>query len=71
MKHIHHPVIGDANYGKGALNRAYREEFGLGRLALHATSVTFEHPLTGAHISITSVLPNDLKEPFQRIGVVS
>lgn len=70
MKHIHHPLIGDANYGKGALNRAYRDEFGLARLALHAASLTFEHPVGGERITIASVLPDDLKIPFERIGVV-
>ncbi len=70
MKHIHHPLIGDANYGKGALNRAYRDEFGLARLALHAASLTFEHPFGGERITIASVLPEDLKKPFERIGVV-
>jgi tRNA pseudouridine65 synthase len=70
MKHLSHPVIGDANYGKGALNRAYREEFGLGRLALHAAGVAFEHPFTGEAMAIESVLPDDLRGPFERIGVV-
>lgn len=69
MKHINHPLIGDANYGKGALNRQYRDEFGLARLALHAVSVTFERPKTQEHIEISSVLPDDLKHSFLRIGV--
>ena len=69
LKHIHHPVLGDANYGKGALNRAYRDEFGLARLALHATALTFTHPETGARILINSVLPDDLWVPFERLGV--
>jgi tRNA pseudouridine65 synthase len=69
MKHIHHPLIGDANYGKGALNRMYRDEFGLARLALHALNVTFVHPKTNEFITITSVLPDDLKLPFERIGL--
>lgn len=71
MKHISHPLIGDANYGKGALNRAYRDEFGLARLALHAAGLAFEHPATGEKIKIESVLPDDLRIPFERIGVVS
>lgn len=70
MKHIHHPLIGDANYGKGALNRMYREEFGLARLALHAASLTFDHPKTTERITIESVLPDDLQQPFTRLGVV-
>jgi tRNA pseudouridine65 synthase len=63
-------LIGDANYGKGALNRAYRDEFGLGRLALHAVSLAFLHPFTGEAVTIAAALPEDLKRPFERIGVV-
>jgi tRNA pseudouridine65 synthase len=69
MKHINHPLIGDANYGKGALNRAYRDEFGLGRLALHAASIAFLHPFTEEEVTIAAALPEDLKRPFERIGV--
>lgn len=69
MKHIHHPVIGDANYGKGPLNRAYREEIGLGRLALHAQRLAFNHPYTSVRIAIESVLPDDLRHPFERLGL--
>ncbi|HVK62911.1 MAG TPA: pseudouridine synthase [Polyangium sp.] len=70
MKHISHPLIGDANYGKGALNRAYRERFGLARLALHARSLGFVHPWEGKPITFEAALPEDLRAPFERIGVV-
>jgi tRNA pseudouridine65 synthase len=40
LKHIAHPVIGDANHGKGPINRAFAERHGLGRLMLHAWSLT-------------------------------
>lgn len=70
MKHISHPLIGDANYGKGALNREYRERFGLARLALHAARLSFLHPLSGEPISLVAPLPLDLTGPFERIGVV-
>lgn len=36
LKHLSHPIIGDANYGKGKLNRAMATTYGLDRLALHA-----------------------------------
>jgi len=70
LKHIHHPLIGDANYGKGALNREYRERFGLARLALHAKRLVFEKPLSGERICLEAPLPEDLRVPFERIGVV-
>jgi tRNA pseudouridine65 synthase len=35
-KHASHPILGDANYGKGPINRDMRDRYGLNRLALHA-----------------------------------
>jgi tRNA pseudouridine65 synthase len=37
MKHIAHPILGDATHGKGPLNRAVAEHLGLNRLWLHAS----------------------------------
>lgn len=69
MKHAGHPLIGDANYGKGALNRAFAEAVGLSRLALHAASLAFPHPVTGAVLRVEAALPSDLTEPFGRLGI--
>lgn len=56
MKHIHHPIIGDANHGRGRHNRYFAERFGQGRLMLAATSMAFAHPATGQPLVI-SVAP--------------
>lgn len=69
LKHIGHPLIGDANYGKGALNRHYRDAFGLGRLALHAASLSFAHPVTAAPLYIEAPLPPDLAGPLAALGL--
>ena len=69
LKHISHPVIGDANYGKGALNREMGERWGLKRLALHARSLSLTHPKTGEKIVFTSPIPPDLDEPLRRMGL--
>lgn len=47
MKHISHPIIGDANHGRGRHNRYFAERFGEGRLMLAATRIVFVHPVTG------------------------
>ena len=47
MKHINHPIIGDANHGRGRHNRYFAERFGQGRLMLAATAMAFTHPVTG------------------------
>jgi tRNA pseudouridine65 synthase len=43
MKHIAHPILGDATHGKGPLNRAVAEFIGMQRLWLHAQGLTLTH----------------------------
>lgn len=69
LKHRSHPIIGDANYGKGALNRLFREEIGLARLALHAASMRLTHPVTGAALALEARVPEDLRAPLARLGI--
>lgn len=47
LKHLAHPIIGDANHGKGPLNRALAAAFGVQRLWLHAQRLALAHPVTG------------------------
>jgi len=69
LKHLGHPLIGDANYGKGDLNRAMRERHGLARLALHALLVLFRRADGSVVRAVESPLPDDLRLPFQRLGI--
>ncbi len=69
LKHLGHPLIGDVNYGKGDLNRLFRERYGLRRLALHACSAAFAHPATGERIFAKAPLPEDLAGPLLALGV--
>lgn len=41
MAYIHHPLLGDAKYGDFALNRKYKEKYGLSLQFLHAYSFEF------------------------------
>ncbi len=68
FKHISHPLIGDANYGKGALNRELAENYCLRRLALHACRLALPHPVSGEQLVLRSPLPDDLRIPFERMG---
>ncbi|MFN4003888.1 MAG: pseudouridine synthase [Hylemonella sp.] len=52
MKHIAHPVIGDATHGKGALNRAVAALLGVQRLWLHAQELVLRHPRSGAELRL-------------------
>jgi tRNA pseudouridine65 synthase len=69
LKHMSHPLIGDVTYGSGPLNRHYRATYDLHRLALHAWSVAFRHPVSGAPIEVTAPVPDDLGRALDRLGL--
>jgi 23S rRNA pseudouridine1911/1915/1917 synthase len=67
LAHIGHPLLGDETYGTGfktkaaLLAPAAREALtALGRQALHANLLGFEHPANGETVSFRSPLPTDL-----------
>jgi tRNA pseudouridine65 synthase len=47
LKHVAHPIIGDATHGKGPLNRWWAERLGQQRLWLHARALEIAHPVSG------------------------
>jgi 23S rRNA pseudouridine1911/1915/1917 synthase len=51
---IGHPVVGDPTYGRG------RSRVSVPRIFLHATHIEFDHPRSGARMSVDSELPGDL-----------
>jgi 23S rRNA pseudouridine1911/1915/1917 synthase len=62
LAHIDLPIVGDRQYKhhgplRVPLSKSAPE---LSRQALHASSLAFEHPLTGEPLSFTSPLPEDL-----------
>lgn len=68
MAHIGHPLIGDATYGSGFKTKivklpenARRAVEKLGRQALHAATLGFEHPQTREELVFESELPADLQ----------
>lgn len=70
LKHVSHPILGDVRYGKGAINRRYRERHGLRRLALHALECSFAHPRTGAAVSVHAPVPDDLLAVVDSLGLL-
>jgi len=56
LKHIRHPVIGDANYGDLRHNRFFREALGIGRMLLANVEIGFVHPFTGESVRVRAPL---------------
>jgi tRNA pseudouridine65 synthase len=69
LRHINHPLVGDVSHGSGPINRHYRATYGLHRLALHASMLAFEHPVTGARVEITTPIPDDLGSVLTVLGL--
>lgn len=61
LKHIAHPILGDATHGKGPLNRAVAAHLGTQRLWLHARSLALTHPVTGTPLQLLA--PPDAQWP--------
>lgn len=47
LKHISHPIIGDATHGKGVHNRMFAGHFGCHRMLLACVGMSLAHPLNG------------------------
>lgn len=56
LKHISHPIIGDAKHGKGIHNRFFQEQFNCAGLMLAATELSFQHPITQIPLQLVAPL---------------
>ncbi|MDI4634192.1 pseudouridine synthase [Pelomonas sp. V22] len=69
LKHIAHPIVGDATHGKGPLNRAVAAHLGLQRLWLHALELTLIHPATGRPLTLHAEPGPDWQPLLGDLGV--
>ena len=66
MKHIAHPIIGDAKHGKGNHNRYFDKHFSAGRLLLHCTQMKMKHPVSGELLTFNAPLDVTMNQLFER-----
>lgn len=66
MKHINHPLIGDAKHGRGRHNRYFKEHLHAGRLLLHASQLQLPHPATGQALIINAPIDDTLQQLLAR-----
>lgn len=68
--HLGHPLLGDATYHTPAAPPApavHAVAATLGRPALHAHTLAFAHPTTGATLTFTSPVPPDLVDAVRAL----
>jgi 23S rRNA pseudouridine1911/1915/1917 synthase len=75
LAHLGHPIMGDETYAAGfktkasLLTPAARDALvGLGRQALHAFRLAFEHPQSGARMEFQSELPDELRRLHEALA---
>jgi tRNA pseudouridine65 synthase len=68
MKHIAHPVIGDANWGKGVHNRFFQQRFACHRLLLACTRLDLQHPHDGRTLCIEAPLEESFAGVISALG---
>lgn len=66
--HASHPVIGDTKHGDSAHNRLFHNAFGIDRLLLMATDLSFTHPFSGTSIRIHAPLPIEIDRLLRLLG---
>jgi 23S rRNA pseudouridine1911/1915/1917 synthase len=64
LQAIGHPVVGDPEYGTAGM-------LGLERQFLHSARLSFDHPITGERVDVSSPLPPDLKTALERAEQLS
>lgn len=54
--HIFHPIIGDRTHGCNKQNKLFKERWDMTTMLLHASQLTFDHPVSGGMITIEAPL---------------
>ncbi len=68
LKHISHPIIGDAKHGKGIHNRFFQSQFTCGGLMLAATELHFYHPITQTPLKFIAPLEEKFLHILNEFG---
>ncbi len=56
-----HPIVGDDRYGRDDINKQFKAK-GYKRMFLHAATLAFQHPVSGAMLSVSAPLPAQLDQ---------
>jgi len=77
LAHISHPILGDPVYGarrsRGpSAERAERAQLGgivkmMQRQALHASAISFDHPVTSGPMEFATALPDDMRSVLEAL----
>ena len=67
LKHAFHHMIGDTSHGDGRHNLQFRMR-GVHRMLLHASRLSFVHPVSGERITVMAPLDAEWRKAFALFG---
>ncbi len=54
LSHVNHPIIGDTTHGCNKQNKLFKEKWKMTTLLLHASSLSFKHPVNDEQVTINA-----------------
>lgn len=66
--HIHHPIIGDRPHGCNKQNKLFKEKWEMDTMMLHASALTFEHPINNETIKIEARMSKEFNRVLDFLG---
>jgi len=61
FSHILHPIIGDRTHGCNKQNKLFLEKWNMTTMLLHASELSFIHPITSAPVQLKAELHDEFK----------
>ncbi|WP_259068760.1 pseudouridine synthase [Mucilaginibacter sp. X4EP1] len=68
FSHIFHPIIGDRTHGCNKQNKLFKERWELDTMLLHASQLSFNHPVTNKAIQIAAPLQPEFLRMMDIMG---
>lgn len=59
LSHVNHPIIGDTTHGCNKQNKLFREKWEMTTLLLHASTLSFKHPVSGEYLNINAAVNSE------------
>ncbi|MBC7616352.1 MAG: pseudouridylate synthase [Pedobacter sp.] len=69
--HIFYPIIGDRKHGCNKQNKFFKVQFEMTTMLLHASQLTFKHPVIGDEININANLHTEFKRIMELMNFIS
>ncbi len=68
LSHVNHPIIGDTTHGCNKQNKLFKEKWEMTTLLLHASKLSFSHPVTNDQVFIEAQVNAEFNRIMDLMG---